>query len=76
VDGDAADILAAQLDLAGVRPGADLDPEGLDRVAQRLRAVERSRRGVERAQGAVAHELDHRAAVEPDLAADGLVVAV
>ena len=42
VHGDSADVVAADLALAGVQPGAYLDAERLHRVADRHRAADRS----------------------------------
>jgi hypothetical protein len=76
VHANAADVLASKFDLAGVNPGADLDAEGLDGVSQRARAGNRTAGAVERAQAAVADELDDRPACAADLATDDRVVAV
>jgi hypothetical protein len=41
VDREPAEVVASDLDLAGVHAGADLDPEGSDPVAGRERAPHR-----------------------------------
>ena len=47
------DVVAADLALSGVQPGANLDAERLHRVANRHRAADRSLRAVEHRQEAV-----------------------
>ena len=51
---DAADLIAADLALAGVQPGAHFDAEGLYRVSDCHRAADRSLRSVEHREEAVA----------------------
>ena len=53
VHGDAADIGAQQLDLAGVAAGAHLEAQGLDRLADALRALHGPGRPVEGGEEAV-----------------------
>ena len=53
VHGDTADVVAANLALAGVQPGTYLDAERLHRVANRHGAADRSLRPVERRQEAI-----------------------
>jgi hypothetical protein len=47
VHGNPADVVAADLALAGVQPGAHLDAERLHRVADRHGAADRSLRAIE-----------------------------
>jgi len=59
VHGDPADVVAADLALSGVQPGANLDAERLHRVANRHRAADRSLgdrlgRGIDPRHGVVA----------------------
>ena len=75
VDRHAADVVADQLDLAGVDPGPHVDPEAGDIVLDRAGAADRPRRPVEGGEEAVAHRLHLVAAVAGKLAADGGVVA-
>src|SRR5690606_2740790 len=63
VDGDAADVVAGDGDLAGVEPGAQLEAERARLLAQRDRAADRARRTVEGGEKAVARVL-HLAAAE------------
>src|SRR5918994_372207 len=58
VDGDAADVVTAQLDLAGVEPNPHLDADGADRVADGTGAAHRSSRPIKGRQEAVAGRLD------------------
>jgi aspartate aminotransferase-like enzyme len=53
VDGDSADVVPADLALAGVQSCAHLNAEGLHRVADRHRAADRALRAVERREEAV-----------------------
>ena len=53
VHGDPADVVAADLALAGVQSGAHLDAERLHRVADRHRAADRPLRAVEHREEAV-----------------------
>jgi hypothetical protein len=57
VDCDAGNIVAAQLDLARMEPGPNLDAERLQRVAQGARATDRPARPVKGGQNAVAGRL-------------------
>ena len=56
VDGETLDPRRGQLDLAGVQPRPDLDPEDADRVADRGRTADRTRGAVERRKEAVADD--------------------
>jgi hypothetical protein len=76
VDRHPADVVAEQLDLAGVDPDPDLDPDRRQLLADGSRTADRPRRAVEGGQEAVAHRLDLAAAVELELAADDRVVAL
>ena len=55
---DAHDRLATRLDLAGVQPGPDLQPERAQRIPNRRRAADRPGRTVERRQEPVARGVD------------------
>src|SRR5687768_12266551 len=60
---DPADVVAAQLHLAGVQPGPDLDAEPPpDFLADLAGAADRARRAVERREDAVSRRLDAPAA--------------
>jgi len=52
---DPADVIAADLALAGVQTGAHSDAERLNRVAYRHSAADRTLRAVEHREEAVAH---------------------
>ena len=56
VHGDPADVIAADLALSGVQPGAHLEAERLHRVADRHRAADRPLRAVEHREEAVARQ--------------------
>jgi hypothetical protein len=58
VYGDAADVVAAELDHAGMNPGSDFYSERSDRVADRARAVDCGCGRMERGQRADAGGLD------------------
>src|SRR4029450_8596132 len=58
VDGDAADVVAVQLDLAGVEPDPHVDADGADRVADGAGAAHRSSPPGEGRQEARARALD------------------
>ena len=76
VHGDPADVIAADLTLAGVQPGAHLDAQRPDRVADRHRAADRSLRAVEHREEAVSRSV-HLAASKPsELRPDDGVVSV
>ena len=64
MDGDPGDVVADELDLAGVQPGPDLEPLRRDRVADDERGPDRARRPVEGGQEPVTGRLD-LAATEP-----------
>ena len=64
VHADPTDVIAADLALAGVQPGAHLDAERLHRVADRHRAADRSLRAVEHREEAVSRCV-HLAASKP-----------
>ena len=55
---DAGDVVALQLDLAGVEPGAHLDAQRPRRRGDRVRARDRARRPVERGEDVVAARVD------------------
>ena len=58
VDGDPGDVVASELDLAGVEAGPDLEPLRSDGVADRERGADRARRSVEGGEEPVACRLD------------------
>ena len=63
VDGDAGDLVVAELALARVQPGADVEAELAHRVARsRARSGSRARRAVEGREEAVAGRVDLAAA--------------
>ena len=76
VHGDPADVVAADLALAGVQPGAHLDAERLHRVANRHRAADRSLRAVEHRQEAVARRVHLAAPKAGELRPDDGVVRI
>jgi len=57
MDTYARDVVAPDLDLAGVQPGTDLDAEGVERVSERSGAPDRPAWPVERRQDAVPRQL-------------------
>jgi hypothetical protein len=65
MNGDPADVIAADLALAGVQPSAHLNAERLHRVADRHRASDRSLRAVEHREEAVSRRV-HLAASKPN----------
>ena len=69
-----ARISVSQLDLAGVEPGAELDPQRSYVVGERARAADRPRQAIEGGQDAVAGGLDQPATKGLDPAASRLVV--
>ena len=76
VHGDPADVVAADLALAGVQPGAHLDAERLHRVADRHGAADRSLRAVEHREEAISGRV-HLAAPKPsELRPDDGVVRI
>jgi hypothetical protein len=58
VDREAGDVIGEDFDLTDVEPGADLQPELLDLVADSGRAADRPGRAVERGEESVADDLD------------------
>src|SRR4029453_13456881 len=74
VDGDPADVVAADLDLAGVEPGPDLEVDVAELLAQGDRAGNGPSGAVEGGQEAVAGRLDQPAAPLLDQAAALVVV--
>src|SRR5262249_61859438 len=73
---DAGALPPEQLAPPRVQARPDLDPEGLDRVANRHAAADRARRPVERGEEPVAGRVDLPAAEAVKLAADRRVVAL
>src|SRR5262249_35983850 len=74
VHGDAADLSAGELDLAGVEADPDADAELGDRGVHFRCRAHRPRRAVEEREEAVAGGVDLAAAEAPDHAADPVVV--
>ncbi len=74
--GDPADVVAADLALAGVQSGADLDAEGVHCVANCHGAADRSLRAVERREEAVARGVHLTAAEAVSCDADDGVVRI
>src|SRR5437879_5540495 len=64
MDGDAADVIAHHLDLAGVQPDPELDADRPNGSNQGITAADRASRSVERGQAPVT-DLLHFAAAEP-----------
>jgi hypothetical protein len=73
-EGYVAHIAVPQLDLAGVQPGADLDPHPVQVLTQRGRAADRPRGAVEGGQDPVAGGLDQPSMKRLDPASSRLVV--
>ena len=73
---DPADVLAPALDLSGVEPGPDWQPERREGVAQELRALHAARGPIEGREHAVARLLHHPAAKPVDASLRFRVVAV
>ena len=71
-----ADVVTADLDLAGVQADPDLETEIGSRVPDGGRAPDRPRRPVERGEETVARRLHLAAAERLELLADGCVVVV
>src|SRR5262245_42486742 len=67
-DRDAGDLLVDDLALAGVEPGAELEPQLGHRVPDRARAADRTRRPVEAGEEPVARRVQLDAAVAGQLA--------
>src|SRR5829696_1979284 len=74
VDGDPADVVAADFDLAGVQAGADLEVDVAELLAEADRAGDGPPGAVEGGQEAVAGRLDHPPAPLLDQAAADVVV--
>ena len=74
MDGDAADVVRDQFDLARVQAGPHLEPEFGDAVADRGRAADRARGPVEQDQKPIAGLLDLPAAEGRELEAGPVVV--
>src|SRR6266536_6113102 len=74
VDGDAADVVTAQLDLAGVEPATYMDADGADRVADGTGAAHRPSGAVEGRQEPVAGRGDLSAAEAFEFGAGETVV--
>src|SRR5713226_2710071 len=74
VDGDPADLVAHQLTLAGVKPCADLDAEGLHAFPDRTRGPDGAGRSVEAGEEAVAGSVHLAPAVLLEHAANTSVV--
>src|SRR5262245_23238004 len=73
---DPTEVVAANLNLAGVDGGPDLDPEAASRGAQRQGAPDRAGRRLEAGEDAVAGGLDELSAPPLDLGPCRLVVPV
>src|SRR6187431_2943747 len=73
VDGDAADLRAHHLALAGVHAGTQLEPQRPGAFADRLGATDGARRAVERGEETVARGIDLAAAESLELAAGDAV---
>src|SRR3954471_5053369 len=73
---DASDVVAHQLDLAGVQPGTDLESQGTDTVADRDRATDRARRAIEGREESVAGRVDLPAAMALELTSDKTAIRV
>ena len=71
-----ADVIAADLALAGVQPGPHLAAKRLHRVADRHRAADRSLRAVEHREEAVARSVHLAASKAGELRADDGVVRI
>ena len=74
VDGDAADVVTAQLDFASVEAATHTDADGEDRVADGAGAAHRSSRPIEGRQEAIAGGSDLSAAEAVEFAAGEAVV--
>src|SRR2546423_13682646 len=74
VEGGPAHLPVRDLALAGVEPGAELEPEAAHAVPDRAGGADRSRRPVEGGEEAVPGGVDLAAAVADELAADGGLV--
>src|SRR5262245_27335836 len=70
VDRHPEDVVAYELDLTGVDPDPDLQPDRRQFVADRGGAADRPGRAVEGGQEPVPHRLDLSPAVDLELAAD------
>src|SRR3954452_16456786 len=76
VDGDAADVVAHQLDLAGVDPDPHLQPRRACNLSDCVPAADRARGPVEGRETAVAQRLDLVAAEPRQLALNGRLVGL
>src|SRR5680860_392325 len=76
VDRHAADVVPADLDLAGVQADPDLQAQARSRVADGTAAADRARRPVEGGQKAIPHRLHFAALERLQLVADGRVVSI
>src|SRR5262249_9813903 len=74
VDGEPGDLVARELDLAGVEPGANVKTERVDAVAHRARAADRAGGAVERGENPVARGVDLAAPEAAELAPEDRVV--
>jgi hypothetical protein len=74
VHGDSPDVAVAELDLAGVQSGADLQADPLELLAERGHAAERPAGAVEGGQDAITGGLDQLPVELPDQPAGQLVV--
>src|SRR4029077_15867088 len=74
-DRDAGDVIALQIDLAGVEARTDLDPERADLLGDRPRAVHAARRAFERREEPIAHRLHLATAMARELGTDDVVVS-
>src|SRR6185369_16982186 len=73
---DPADVIAANLALAGVQPGPHVDTERLHRIANRHGAADRPLRTVEHREEAVSRRADFTAAKTCELRPDDGVVRI
>jgi len=71
-----ADVISANLALAGVQTGTHLDAERLDRVADRHRAADRPLRAVEHHQEPITRRAHRAAPKASELGSDDSVVRV
>jgi hypothetical protein len=76
VDGHTRDVLASELDPAGVQGGTYLEAQVLDGRGELLRACKCSKRVGEQHKEAVAGELDRLTVMPRDVASDQAVVIV
>lgn len=76
VNGNAAHLIPHDLALAGMEPGADVDPERPDVVGDRAGAADTARRTVEGRQEAVTGRVDFTAPEPLEITPDNGVMAV